>query len=129
MSNNQTNTDLAVAAIENGISILQSLSSKTRNIVYDSTLNKTKIYGHTNFEELNVQGQSVSLSNHNHDSNYAPINHNHPINEIWHIRYEILCAMWLKGGYSRLYKFFVYGHPCFLQNVNLGIWGVIRIFL
>ena len=84
MSNNneQTDTDLTIAAIANGISVLQSLSSKTRNIVYDQSLNKTKVYGHTNFKELNVQGTPVALQNHNHDSSYSALNHNHDISDI-----------------------------------------------
>ena len=65
----ETATDLAISAINNSISVMQSLVSKTRNIVYDSTLNKTKVYGHTNFEELNVLGNAVSLNGHTHKTN------------------------------------------------------------
>ena len=92
--NNPTETDLAIAAINNSISVIQSLAARTTNIVYDPTLNKTKVYGHTNFEELNVLGNAVALqsqipdisgkadSNHNHDSTYAAINHTHDIDDV-----------------------------------------------
>ena len=34
-------------------------------------------FGHTNFEELNVNNSPVALANHNHDSSYSAINHNY----------------------------------------------------
>ena len=93
-NNSPSETDLVVAAINNSINVINDLASKAHNIVYDSTLNKTKIYGHTNFEELNVLGKPVALQEqlpdmstkadvgHNHDSSYAAISHTHELDEV-----------------------------------------------
>ena len=57
----QTETDAAINAINHSIEIIKSVALKTRNIEYDETLNKTKYYGHSNFEEVNVFGKPVAL--------------------------------------------------------------------
>ena len=80
---NDTATDLAIAAINNSISVINSLATKCHNIIYDSTLNKTKVYGHTNFEELNVLGSPVALQSQLPDmSTKANAIHTHEINDI-----------------------------------------------
>ena len=56
-----TQTDAAINAINHSIEIIKSVALKTRNIEYDETLNKTKYYGHSNFEEVNVFGKPVAL--------------------------------------------------------------------
>ena len=82
-NNNPTETDLAIAAINNSISVINSLASKVHNIVYDSTLNKTKIYGHTNFEELNVLGSPVALASQIPDiTGKANVSHTHKTDDI-----------------------------------------------
>ena len=63
MSENETltETDEALNAIDHSIMLMKRLALKTRNIEYDETLNKTKYYGHSNFEEVNVYGKPVAL--------------------------------------------------------------------
>ena len=80
MSNEQPSTDAFDDFNTEVVSFLTNISSylpRITNVDYDSTNNITKIYGHTNFEELKVNGTNVSLQGHNHDSSYSAINHNH----------------------------------------------------
>ena len=56
-----TETDEALNAIDHSIMLMKKLALKTRNIEYDETLNKTKYYGHSNFEEVNIYGKPVAL--------------------------------------------------------------------
>ena len=82
-NNSPSETDLVVAAINNSINVINDLASKAHNIVYDSTLNKTKIYGHTNFEELNVLGKPVALQEQLPDmSTKANVSHTHELDEV-----------------------------------------------
>ena len=78
--NNPTDTDVAIAAINNSISVINSVASRVSNIVYDSTTNKTKVYGHTNFEELNVLGSPVALQS--HLTTKADVSHTHDIDDV-----------------------------------------------
>ena len=79
----QTATDAAIAAINNSVSVIQELANRTANIVYDSTNNKTKIYGHTNFEELNVLGSPVALQSQLPDmTTKANVVHEHKTDDI-----------------------------------------------
>ena len=63
MSENETltETDEALNAIDHSIMLMKRLALKTRNIEYDEALNKTKYYGHSNFEEVNIYGKPVAL--------------------------------------------------------------------
>lgn len=63
MSENETltETDEALNAIDHSIMLMKKLALKTRNIEYDEALNKTKYYGHSNFEEVNIYGKPVAL--------------------------------------------------------------------
>ena len=56
-----TETDEALNAIDHSIMLMKKLALKTRNIEYDEKLNKTKYYGHSNFEEVNIYGKPVVL--------------------------------------------------------------------
>ena len=56
-----TETDEALNAIDHSIMLMKKLALKTRNIEYDEALNKTKYYGHSNFEEVNIYGKPVAL--------------------------------------------------------------------
>ena len=49
------------------VSDISNLMPRLKNIEYDSSTNTTKVYGHTNFEELKVRGTNVSLNGHTHD--------------------------------------------------------------
>ena len=59
--NTLTETEEAINAINHSITIMKKLTYKTHNITYDEISNKTKIYGHTNFEEVNIYGKPVAL--------------------------------------------------------------------
>ena len=76
----QTATDAAIAAINNSVSVIQALVGKTTNIIYDSTNNRTKIYGHTNFEELNVLGSPVALQS--QLTTKADVEHTHDLDDV-----------------------------------------------
>ena len=78
--NNPTDTDVAIAAINNSISVINSVAARVSNIVYDSTTNKTKVYGHTNFEELNVLGSPVALQS--QLTTKANVSHTHDIDDV-----------------------------------------------
>ena len=56
-----TETEEAINAINHSIKMMKKITSKTHNIDYDEVANKTKIYGHTNFEEVNIYGKPVAL--------------------------------------------------------------------
>ena len=61
---------------------MSNLMPRLKNIDYNSTTNTTTVYGHTNFEELKVNGTNVALQGHNHDSSYAALNHTHTLSDI-----------------------------------------------
>ena len=75
----------AVAGLNNVVGMVCGISSNVRNIRYNAQNNTTTYYGHSNFEEVKVNGNNVSLANHTHTSadisnwatatqNYAKIN-------------------------------------------------------
>ena len=66
MSNNnqqeiQDEVSLFTAAYLSHINELNNYLPRIRNIAYNSNTNTTTIYGHTNFQELNVNNSPVAL--------------------------------------------------------------------
>ena len=78
-----TETQLAIAGLNNIVNVISGISSNVRNIRYNSQNNTTTYYGHTNFEELKVDNKIVALAENIPDiSTKANISHNHKTNEI-----------------------------------------------
>ena len=73
----------AVAGLNNVVSMVQGISSNVRNIRYTPQTNTTTYYGHTNFEELKVGGNSVALASQIPDiTGKANVQHVHKTDDI-----------------------------------------------
>ena len=78
-----TETDLAIQGFNNVVSIMTGVASNVRNVRYNAQTNTTTYYGHTNFEELKVNGNSVALASQIPDiSGKSNIGHTHELNEV-----------------------------------------------
>ena len=57
-----TETDLAIQGLNNVVNIMSGVASNVRNVRYSAQTNTTTYYGHTNFQELKVNGNDVALA-------------------------------------------------------------------
>ena len=82
-SEEQNETDFVVNGISNLINVIGVINGKCRNLKYDPLTNTTKYYGHSNFEEVKINGKDVALKEDIPDvSNKANVEHKHKTDDI-----------------------------------------------